>query len=279
MHMCVCIWWYILQNYKYKLHFQSLSIYHIPHVSIRTLAAENLDVCTTCDPWDSNIQLTMGKDRRHLDLHLEVFVPKEEKEIIENIIVSSGNLKTQNLKTFGSDVSPNSHQRTFAFHERPKSFLGSYSTCSKQHDHPRPYIHGLFDHHGYIWKPDICFLDNHNYQHDARRGFGLISNTHPTLVTTYWKWQFTVPALPPSLSSIGPVTKWNWLGYQPGTLHNIYSTVVGLRSLLLLSLLKKEIVVATTAGWGITKYFQLNWMDDGTDGWMESFTTSINILN
>jgi hypothetical protein len=137
----------------------------------------------------------------------------------------------------------------------------------------------LFDHHGYIWKPDICFLDNHNYQHDARRGFGLISNTHPTLVTTYWKWQFTVPALPPSLSSIGPVTKWNWLGYQPGTLHNIYSTVVGLRSLLLLSLLKKEIVVATTAGWGITKYFQLNWMDDGTDGWMESFTTSINILN
>ncbi len=29
-----------------------------------TLAAENLDVCTTCDPWDSNIQLTMVKDQR-----------------------------------------------------------------------------------------------------------------------------------------------------------------------------------------------------------------------
>jgi hypothetical protein len=64
MHRCVCIWRYILQNYNYKLHFQNLSIYHIPHVSIGTLAAENLDVCTACDPWDSNIQLTMGKDQR-----------------------------------------------------------------------------------------------------------------------------------------------------------------------------------------------------------------------
>jgi hypothetical protein len=53
MHRCVCIWQYILQNYKHKLHFQNLSIYHIPHVSIRTLAAENLDVCAACDPWDS----------------------------------------------------------------------------------------------------------------------------------------------------------------------------------------------------------------------------------
>jgi hypothetical protein len=65
MHRCVCIWRYILQNYNYKLHFQNLSIYHILHVSIQTLAAENLDVCTACDPWDSNIQLlTMIKDRR-----------------------------------------------------------------------------------------------------------------------------------------------------------------------------------------------------------------------
>jgi hypothetical protein len=64
MHRCVCIWRYILQNYKYKLHFQNLSIYHILHVSIRTLAAENLDVCTACDLWDSNIQLTMVTDRR-----------------------------------------------------------------------------------------------------------------------------------------------------------------------------------------------------------------------
>jgi hypothetical protein len=63
-HRCVCIWRYILQNYNYKLHFQNLSIYHIPHIFIGTLAAENLDVCTACDPWDSNIQLTMGKDQR-----------------------------------------------------------------------------------------------------------------------------------------------------------------------------------------------------------------------
>ncbi len=63
-HMCVCIWRYILQNYNYKLHFQNLFIYHIPHVFIETLAVENLDVCTTCDLWDNNIQLTMVKDRR-----------------------------------------------------------------------------------------------------------------------------------------------------------------------------------------------------------------------
>jgi hypothetical protein len=60
----VCIWRYILQNYKYKLHFQNLSIYHILHVFIGTLAVENLDVCTACDSWDSNIQLTMVKDQR-----------------------------------------------------------------------------------------------------------------------------------------------------------------------------------------------------------------------
>ncbi len=73
----MCIWWYILQNYNYKLHFQNLciyhhiphvsirnfqnlSIYHIPHVSMGTLATENLDVCTACDreiatyswPWE-----------------------------------------------------------------------------------------------------------------------------------------------------------------------------------------------------------------------------------
>jgi hypothetical protein len=63
MHRCVCIWRYILQNYNYKLHFQNLSTYHIPDVSIGTLAAKILDVCTTCDPRDINIQLTMVKDR------------------------------------------------------------------------------------------------------------------------------------------------------------------------------------------------------------------------
>jgi hypothetical protein len=74
MHMCVCIWQYVLQNYNYKLHFQNLSIYHIPHVSIRTLAAENLDVCTACDPWDSNIQLTMVKDWKALFEPLHKFL-------------------------------------------------------------------------------------------------------------------------------------------------------------------------------------------------------------
>ncbi len=44
--------------------YTTCSIYHISHVSIGTLAAENLDFCTACDPWDSNIQLTMVKDWR-----------------------------------------------------------------------------------------------------------------------------------------------------------------------------------------------------------------------
>jgi hypothetical protein len=57
--------------------------------------------------------------------------------------------------------------------------------------------------------PDICFLDNCGYQHDARRGFGLIFDTRPTLVTTYWKRRVAVMASSPSLGSIGPVTKWN----------------------------------------------------------------------
>jgi hypothetical protein len=85
-----------------------------------------------------------------------VFVPKTKKEIAENITAGSGNLKTQNLITSG--VSPNLHQGTSGFHERPGSFPGSYSTCSKQRDHPRPYTHGLFDHHNYISKMDIAFL-------------------------------------------------------------------------------------------------------------------------
>jgi hypothetical protein len=51
-------------NYNYKLHFKNLSIYHIPRVCRGTLAAENLDLCTACDTWDNNIQLTLGKDRR-----------------------------------------------------------------------------------------------------------------------------------------------------------------------------------------------------------------------
>ncbi len=57
-------WWYILQNYNYKLHFQNLFTYHIPHASMGTLAVENLDVCIACDPWNSNIELTMVNDQR-----------------------------------------------------------------------------------------------------------------------------------------------------------------------------------------------------------------------
>jgi hypothetical protein len=43
-------------------------------------------------------------------------------------------------------------------------------------------------------------------------------------------------------------------------LHSIYSTAVGLESLLLLPLLMKEIAVAA-GGWGVTEYLQLDWMD------------------
>ncbi len=138
----------------------------------------------------------------------------------------------------------------------------------------------LFDHHDYILKPDICFRDNHSYQRNAQKGFGLVSNTRPTLVITYWKQRFIELASLPSLGSIGPVIKWKWPGYQSGTLHNIYSTAVGLRSLLLLLLLNKQIAAA--GGWGVTKYLQLDWMDDGTDGWKASrktTTTSFTSLN
>ncbi len=68
----MCIWWYILQNYNYKLHFQNLFIYHIPHVFIETLADENLDVCIACDPWDSNMQLTMVTKRRWQNIKILV---------------------------------------------------------------------------------------------------------------------------------------------------------------------------------------------------------------
>jgi hypothetical protein len=44
--------------------FQNLSIYDISHVFVETLAAKNLDVCTACDLWNNNIQLTIVKDRR-----------------------------------------------------------------------------------------------------------------------------------------------------------------------------------------------------------------------
>jgi hypothetical protein len=45
---------------------------------------------------------------RFSELYLEVFVPRKKKEIAENITAGSGNLKTQNLRTSSSSVSPNS---------------------------------------------------------------------------------------------------------------------------------------------------------------------------
>jgi hypothetical protein len=72
MHKCVCIWRYVLQNYNYNLHFQNLFIYHIPHVSIGTLGTENLDVCTTCDPWNSNIQL-ITEDNKYIPMLFNVW--------------------------------------------------------------------------------------------------------------------------------------------------------------------------------------------------------------
>jgi hypothetical protein len=35
------------------------------------------------------------------------------------------------------------------------------------------------------------------------------------------------------------------------------------------ALKKEEIIVVAGGGWGVTKYLQLSWMDDGTNGWME----------
>jgi hypothetical protein len=66
MHRCVCVC--VFDGTYYKItttnYISKTSLhYHIPHVSILTLAAENLDVCTACDPWDNNIQLTMVKGR------------------------------------------------------------------------------------------------------------------------------------------------------------------------------------------------------------------------
>ncbi len=60
MHWCVCIWWYILQNYNYKLHFQNLFIYNILHVSMGTSPLKILmfallgtpEIATYSWPWE-----------------------------------------------------------------------------------------------------------------------------------------------------------------------------------------------------------------------------------
>jgi len=56
--VCVYLTVHITQL-QLQINIFKTSLYHIPHVFIRTLAAENLDVCTACDPWDSNIQLIL----------------------------------------------------------------------------------------------------------------------------------------------------------------------------------------------------------------------------
>jgi hypothetical protein len=84
----------------------------------------------------------------------------------------------------------------------PEVFQAVIRLVQNNVTHPPTVIYSrvisLFDHHGYISKPDIFFLDNPGYQRDARRGFGLLSDTRPTLVTTYWKRRFAVPGSPPS---------------------------------------------------------------------------------
>jgi hypothetical protein len=63
MHRCVYLMVHIT---KLQLQTTFPKPLYIPHFACihGTLAAENLDVCTACDPWDSNIQLTMVNDRR-----------------------------------------------------------------------------------------------------------------------------------------------------------------------------------------------------------------------
>jgi hypothetical protein len=44
------------------------------------------------------------------------------------------------------------------------------------------------------------------------------------------------------------------------------------------ALKKKEIAIATARGWGVTEYLQLDWMNDGTDGWMEKASRPQHLL-
>jgi hypothetical protein len=127
MHRCVCIWWYILQNYNYKLHFQNLSIYHISHVFIETLAAENLDVCTACDSWDNNIQLTMVKDRRW-----QIYPKSQSLSRIRN----GPNLSTSLMRPLTQiplSLPPPPHHQLYIFHPGNSAFnviLGIHQAAS-----------------------------------------------------------------------------------------------------------------------------------------------------
>jgi hypothetical protein len=37
---------------------------------------------------------------------------------------------------------------------------------------------------------------------------------------------------------------------------------------------KKKEIVAAAAGWGVIEYLRLDWMNDGTYGWMEKISLS-----
>jgi hypothetical protein len=63
MHMCVYLTVHITKLQLQTTFPKPLYIPHL-HVFIETLAAENFDVCTACDPRDNNIQLTTVKDQR-----------------------------------------------------------------------------------------------------------------------------------------------------------------------------------------------------------------------
>jgi hypothetical protein len=43
------------------------------------------------------------------------------------------------------------------------------------------------------------------------------------------------------------------------------TTIMGIAQPIIVDL--EWVVAAARGGWGVTKYFQLDWMDDGTNGW------------
>jgi hypothetical protein len=45
------------------------------------------------------------------------------------------------------------------------------------------------------------------------------------------------------------------------------TTITGIAQPIIVDL--EWVVVAAGGGWGVTEYLQLDWMDDGTNGWME----------
>jgi hypothetical protein len=86
------------------------------------------EIATYSSPWEKTGD---GFCRRTWIYILRFSFPRRRRLLLqgcaclcgyENITAGSGNLKTQNLRTSDSGVSPNPHQRTSGFHERPGSF-------------------------------------------------------------------------------------------------------------------------------------------------------------